>query len=458
MKSNRPYGPVTCLALGISVLAVFETALAQDKEVALTVYHDNLALVRDVRTFELKKGRFEIRFQDVASSIDPTSVYFASLTAPDKVAILEQNYEYDLINSTKMLQKYVDKEIVLEGKEGKSYSGTLLHASGSDIILQESGGSIRIVNKAIVENMAFPKLPAGLITRPTLVWALDCQRGGAHKIEVGYLTSGIQWHAEYVGVTNQDDTLLELAGWVSIDNKSGATYENAKLKVVAGDVHRAKRGPRPYVVAKARSLAEAPDHFEEKAFFEYHLYTLPRPATVANNQIKQLRLFPTTEVKVSKKYSYEGARDAKKVRVNLEFGNKKEFGLGRALPKGKVRVYKKDNDESLILIGEDFIDHTPKDEKVRIYVGNAFDIVGERIQKDRRTIGKHAWEETWAIKLRNHKDQAVEVTVIEQLGVNWEILQKSHDYTKRDAGTIEFEINIPQNEEVTLEYVVRYNR
>ena len=307
--------------------------------------------------------------------------------------------------------------------------------------------------------MAFPKLPDGLITRPTLVWSINCQQAGKHQTELGYLTNGIQWHAEYVGVVNKDDTILELSGWVSVDNKSGATYENAKLKLVAGDVHRAQ-DIRPLRRGRGQAemmIASAPQ-FEEKAFFEYHLYTLQRPATVANNQIKQISLFSPTEVKVNKTYSYNGARDRKKVRVNLEFENKKTSGLGMPLPKGKVRVYKRDDDKSLVFIGEDFIDHTPKDEKVRVYVGNAFDIVGDRTQKERKSIGKTAWEETWQIKLRNHKEESVRVTIIEHVNFGWEILRNTHEYKKKDAATIEFSIEIPKDAEVVVEYVVRYNR
>jgi len=442
------------------LLVCATNTVAQDKEIGLTIYNNNLALVRDVRTLQLARGTSQIKFQDVAAQIDPTSVYFASLTAPDKVQILEQNYEYDLVNATKILQKYIEQEIRLETKEGTVYSGTLLNASAKDIILLESDGGIKIVGRELAENMAFPKLPDGLITRPTLVWSIDCQQAGKHQTEVGYLTSGIQWHAEYVGVANKDDTVLELSGWVSLDNKSGATYENAKLKLVAGDVHRAQE-VRPF--RKGRGYAEQMiaidrSQFEEKAFFEYHIYTLQRPATVANNQIKQISLFSPTEAKVNKTYSYDGARDQKKVKVNLEFENKKEFGLGIPLPKGKVRVYKRDDDKSLIFIGEDFIDHTPKDEKVRVYVGNAFDIVGERIQKDRKSVGKTSWQETWQIKLRNHKEESVQVTIIERLRFGWEILRKTHDYKKKDASTIEFAIEIAKDTEVAVEYVVRYNK
>lgn len=447
--------------LNLSALIAFclTNSFAQKKEVALTVYNNNLALVKDVRSLQLVKGTSEIKFQDVAAQIDPTSVYFVSQTAPDKVAILEQNYEYDLVNATKILQKYIDQEIRLETKEGAGYSGKLLNASGKEVILRESDGSIKIVSRAVVENMAFPELPEGLITRPTLVWSIACQQAGEHKTEVGYLTNGIQWHAEYVGVTNKDDTVLELSGWVSIDNKSGATYENAELKLVAGDVHRVKDiRPIRRQRQERMALSFAPDQFEEKAFFEYHLYTLQRAATVANNQIKQISLFSPAQVKVNKTYSYDGARDQKKVRVNLEFENKKKSGLGMPLPKGKVRVYKRDDDKSLIFIGEDFVDHTPKDEKIRVYVGNAFDIVGERIQKDRKSVGKNTWHETLQIKVRNHKEEAVRVVVIEHLKFGWEVLRTTHKYKKKDAATLEFEIVVPKDSEVVVEYLVRYNR
>lgn len=453
---NKIEVTVICIILFLSWGA---KGFSQNQQIGLTVYNNNLALVKEVRTLKLAKGISEIKFQDVASQIDPTSVYFASLTAPDKVAILEQNYEYDLVSSAKILQKYVDREIELEAKEGVRYSGTLLNASGKDVILRETDGSIKIVNMGTIVNMAFPKLPEGLITRPTLLWKIDCEQEGEHKTEVGYLTTGIQWHAEYVGVTNEEDTLLELGGWVSIDNKSGATYKDAKLKLVAGDVHRAieRRIPKVYYETLAAQTA-AKRQFEEKAFFEYHLYTLQRAATVANNQIKQISLFPPTKVKVVKKYSFDGARDKTKVRVNLELENNEENGLGIPLPKGKVRVYKQDEDKSLIFVGEDFIDHTPKDEEVRVYVGDAFDIVGKRTQKDRRTIGKQSWEETWEIKLRNHKEESVEVTIIEHLQPDWEILRNTHEYTKRDAQTIEFLVKVPKSGEVGVEYVVRYSR
>ncbi|MDZ7260951.1 MAG: DUF4139 domain-containing protein, partial [candidate division KSB1 bacterium] len=362
------------------------------------------------------------------------------------------------VSTSKMLEKYVDQTIKVYTKE-QTYSGMLLSSSQGDVMLQEASGSIRVINKETIQNLEFPKLPEGLITRPTLVWILKTDKAGEHWTEVSYLTTGINWHAEYVGVSKQNDTVLELGGWVSIDNKSGATYENAKLKLVAGEVHRAEERVPTLPRAKALMMAEAAGapQFEEKAFFEYHLYTLQRPATVKDNQIKQISLFPTTETKVKKIFTYDGARDQKDVKVNLEFKNSKEDGLGMPLPKGKIRVYKEDEaDKSLEFIGEDFIDHTPKDEKVRVYLGNAFDVVGERTQKDRKDLSKRSREETWEIKLRNHKETDIEVTVIEHLYGDWEIRRSTHEWKKKDAQTMEFTVPVKKDGETVIEYVVLF--
>ncbi len=444
----------------VALLLLASAIQAQESDVSLTVYNNDLALVRDVRKFRIAKGRSEVKFLDVAARIEPTSVFFKSLSAPAQVRILEQNFEYDLVDSQKLLQKYLDQQVSLAADEGVTFSGILLSASRGDMVLRDASGGIKIVRGPTIKNISLPDLPEGLITRPTLVWKLDSSAGGEHKTEVGYLTHGIQWHAEYVGVTNENDTSLELSGWVSIDNRSGATYKNAKLKLVAGDVHRAQRAREQMFMPKTRVLemAATSDGFEEKSFFEYHLYTLQRPATVKNNQIKQLALFEPAAVKVDKKYIFDGAKQPKKVRVDLVFANSKEAGLGMPLPKGKVRVYKRDSDKSLVLVGEDFVEHTPKDEKVKIYVGDAFDVVGERIQKSRRHLGKDSWEENWTIQLRNHKSAMVAVSVREHFAQNWEILRKSHDYKKKDAHSIEFFIQVPAGGEVTVDYLVRYNR
>ncbi|UCB53254.1 MAG: DUF4139 domain-containing protein [Candidatus Zixiibacteriota bacterium] len=454
-----------CLILGGMALAETSPAYA---EVAVTIYNQDLGLVKDVRELEFQKGRSLIKFTDVAAKIDPTSVHFKPVNPSDRVSILEQNYQYDLVSSTKILQKYVDNEIELFTKsagsegEGKSYKGRLLSYSSDNVTLQEPQGAIRIVRLDEVRDLYFPTLPEGLITKPTLVWLLDSQVKGKRKAEVSYLTGGINWHAEYVAVVDQRDENLEVGGWVSIDNRSGATYQEAKVKLIAGEVHRVREERMPPRLAKAYAaeMAAGAPQFEEKAFFEYHLYTLLRPATIKDNEIKQVSLFPSTDVEVRKIFTYDGARYDKKVRVELEFKNSESAGLGMPLPQGKIRVYKEDVDKALEFVGEDRIDHTPKDEKVRVFLGNAFDLVGERQKIDFKKIGDDVTDESYQIKLRNHKEEAVEVVVVEHLYAytEWEIRESTHGYEKKDASTIEFKISLAPDEEVVLNYTVRYYR
>jgi len=445
------------LILGIVFAA---SVFGQQRELAITIYNNDLAVVKDSRQIDLEKGVAELKYQEVAAAIDPTSVHFKSLTAPDKVAIIEQNYEYDLISSDKIAEKYLDQEITVHLKDA-TFKGTLLSNEGSNLILKTDSDIVKLISKSGIVNIDFPKLPSGLVTRPTLVWKINTDKPGTHKTEVSYLTSAMNWHAEYVAVAKNDDKNLELSAWVSIDNKSGATYPDAKLKLIAGEVNRVVP-PRPIRAAKGYALemmeAAAPQ-FEEKAFFEYHLYTLQRPATINNNQIKQISLFPTAVSDVNKIYTYEPRRAAEDVRVNLEFMNSKSNGLGMPLPAGKVRVYKEDPaDKSLEFIGEDLIDHTPKDEKLRLFLGNAFDIKVERAMTNKVSTGKKSHEETWQVKIRNHKDIPVEIVVIEKFYGFWKVKNTTHQVNRKDANTAEFSVNVPKDQEIVLEFTIAFER
>jgi hypothetical protein len=391
---------------------------------------------------------------------------------------LEQNFEYDLISREKLLQKYIGKEIELErrlGKDGEKkeiIKGTLLSTSGG--LTVKSGDKI-LVNPS--GEISLSKLPEGLILKPTLSWLLENEIAGEHKIEVDYLTNGINWNADYVIVSDKDDKNLDLTGWVTIDNKSGATYKDVKLKLIAGDIHHASPSgsSAENVMYAARTKSAAPQ-FEEKSFFEYHLYTLQRRTTVRDNETKQIEFVSGTNVPVKKLYIYDGAaqkfygynqwaradrnygvQSNKKVYVMLDFKNSKENNLGIPLPKGKMRVYKEDSDKSLEFIGEDFIEHTPKDENVRIYLGDAFDIVGERLQTDFKN-GDDFADESFKITVRNHKEEPIEVRVVEKLyrWSNWKITQKSQDYEKKDARTIEYKLKVPKDSENIITYTVHY--
>ena len=439
-------------------LAVSASAAPPGKPgVTLTVYNGNYAMVKVVREFELVKGVQTVKFRDVAASIDATSVAFRSLTDP-KTSILEQNYEYDLVSADKLLAKYVDKDLTVIAKDGKVYSGVLLSFDRGQLVLRQKGGKVVMVARADnVQTIEFGALPEGLITRPTLVWKVLSGKPGKHLAEVAYLTNNITWRADYTAVINQAETAVDFAGWVTVTNKSGARYENARIKLIAGDVHRVtppvplhRARPMTYEDTVANKLG-----FRQKAFGEYHMYTLGRTTTINDNQVKQIELIePARGVPVRKFYEYTGG---KKVAVKLEIQNRKESKLGIPLPKGKVRVYKKDEaDGSLEFIGEDQIDHTPKDEKFTLYIGDAFDLVGETRVLSDRSISRRSRRRTVEIKLRNHKDgRDVEIEVLQRLGANWEIEKSSHEWTRKDAYTVKFVVPVKRNGETVLTYTVR---
>ncbi|TRZ47138.1 hypothetical protein D4Q80_05000 [bacterium] len=461
------------MALGLTFCAaVF--SFAQEEGVDLTVYNQNFALVRDRRNLELGKGIIQVRFSDIAALIEPTSVHFKSLTAPQSCLIQEQNYEYDLVSATKLLSKYIDKKIKILTEGGSVYEGILMSYDNDNVVISNAQNkSLNMISrKENIKDIGFGELPEGLITKPTLMWQIANDKPGKHLTEVSYLTQGVNWLCDYVVVADKDDKTIDLSGWVTIDNKSGTTYKDAGLKLIAGDVHRVQEEREAYkseTVRQITHMAAAPQ-FEEKAFFEYHMYTLQRRATLKDNQTKQITLLTANSVPVSKLFIYDPALDygwysyrdsqetkEQKVKVKIEVTNSQKNNLGMPLPKGKVKVYKKDTDGSLQFIGEDKIDHTPKDEKIRLYLGNAFDVVGERKRMDYKTYGRTA-DETIEISLRNHKKENIEVMVVEHLWryLNWDITAKTHEFNKKDAQTIEFKIPVNADSEVKLKYTVHY--
>jgi hypothetical protein len=438
------------------------------QKVAVTIYNGNLGLVKDIRKIQLPTGIHDLRFMDVAAQINPATVHLKSLTDPRKLRILEQNYEYDLLNPQKLLEKYVGKKVRLWEKN--HYTGEERQVDA--LLLSVNGGPIYQIDGAIYLNypgrVILPAIPENLIARPTLVWRLKNSLPRSQVIEASYLTKGITWRADYVLTLNANDDQGDLAGWVTIDNRSGATYTNALLKLVAGDVNQA-RGEREMADAlrgmAAKSAAEA-QAFQEEGFFEYHLYSLDGQTTIKQNQSKQISLLSTAEIPIRKDLIYYGAQhyyrnrygkpiSNQKVGVYLEVANTKRNHLGIPLPKGVVRVYKADRSGSLQFIGEDRIDHTPKDEKVKIKMGEAFDVVGERIQKDWRKIASGVYEVAWEISLRNHKDEDVEVTVVEPIPGDWEVLYASHASKKVEAHTLEFPVKVPKESGVKINYRVR---
>lgn len=444
------------------------------------------ALVREDRRFDLQPGHNSLRVPDVPAQIDPTTVSFTSLTDPAGTRVLDQSFEFDLTSTQKLLTRYLDREVTVEQPRGTgvgTFTGTLVGTSGG-LTLRAPDGSVRVVNNH--SGLMLPSLPGGLISKPTLVWNINSTAGGAQTARLAYQTGGMTWWADYNATLSEPKPgtcRLGLGAWVTIVNQSGATFTDAKLKLVAGDVQRAQ--PRRGVAAPAPALAmramPVEEGFEQKAFFEYHLYTLGRPVTLAQNSVKQIELFPTVQgVACEKKLFYAGqavgggyggspitdraygSQSNRKVDVTLSVKNAKAAGLGIPLPAGKLRVSQQDGaDGSLEFIGEDLIDHTPADEAVRVRLGSAFDVVGERKQLDYRIDGAARWiEEDIEVRVRNQKpDETVSVTIRENLyrWSNWTVVKKTQDFEKWDSRTIHFPVTIKPKGEAVVRYTARYN-
>ncbi|MBE0556990.1 MAG: hypothetical protein IH628_07125, partial [Proteobacteria bacterium] len=418
-----------------------------------------------------------------------TSLHFASLTDPKSVRVLEQNFQYDLVHHAKLLEKYVGKEVEFmrvdpETKKEYSVFGKLLatgwkpqitnYGYGPALTYNYSGQMIAEIDGKIEigpsGRLVLPSLPEGLILKPQLEWMISSTRAGTHQTEISYLATQLSWSCDYVALLNEKDTGLDLTGWVTLKNNSGTSFKDAGLKLVAGDVNLVQEGQggRQFAAKMMVAEADATGQFVQKEFFEYKLYSLQRRTDIANDETKQVELTSARNVTTKKVFIYDGLADFwrswrhnysyreqgsfgqqsnPKVGVFVTFRNEEKAGLGIPLPKGKVRVYKRDDEGKEQFIGEDQIDHTPKDEEVRLYLGNAFDIVGARVQKNFRVVvSGHMVEETFEISIRNHKEETVEVLVYEHpwRWSEWEITKSNTSWDKVDQSTVKFSVRIPK--------------
>ncbi len=502
----RPHSKSSLLSLSIatcmSLTATMSNTHAAAPQYSLTIYSSaqpgqlspealqnygqalpGYGLVRDRRMLTLPDGSGEVRFTDVATRIDPTTVSFASLTDPAGTRVIEQNYQFDLVDGQKLLQRYIGETVTVDQVQADKFervSGKLLSASNGLILMKDSG---EVVTLNQYTNVQFPSLPGGLITRPTLVWLVNAKKGGEHDSVVSYQTQGLTWWSDY-NVTLGGDAegcRMDLAAWVTIVNQSGGSFPGTQLKLVAGEVNRAPAAPAALMERSKVHLnmsAGTAEGFQESSLFEYHLYTLGRRTDLPNNSTKQLELFPAamgTRCKRELVFTAGpgpwrwygtpvtdqgfGATQPGKVGAYLEFKNDQADGLGMPLPAGRVRVNQASKDGSLEFIGEDLIKHTPRNENLRIKLGESFDVVGERKQTDFKIDVDAKWiEESFEISVRNRKTEPATIVAREYLyrWSGWTIKSASREYVKRDAETIDFPLTIAADAEAKFSYTVRY--
>ncbi len=466
------------MALTVGFTMIFPTGAASievgtsgaDQQIAVevTAYNEDLGLIRDQRRIVLSEGVTELRFTDVAAGINPATVHIRSLTVEKGLSVLEQNYEYDLLSPARLLDKYVGKDVKLYSKNPYTEREEIVTAR----VLSNNGGHpvFQIEDEVTFGHpgrIIFPRVPDNLIARPTLVWLLRNEMPAAQEIEVAYLTGGIGWRADYVLALDAEDRSGSLSGWVTLNNRSGATYTKAKLKLVAGDINRVQpEALRPDMRYKALMAEAAAQPFREEAFFEYHLYTLDRPTTLKDQSTKQINLLSAPAVRLTKEFVLQGeetyfraaqreAEQKRKVGVFLEFDNSAENGMGLPVPKGIIRVYKHDAEGSLQFTGEDSIDHTPKNEKIRIKLGEAFDILATRKQTAWQKLAADTYEAAFEIRIRNRKQEDIHVRLVEPVPGDWQVIHTTHDVFKTASARLEITVPVKKDGETVVAYRVR---
>jgi hypothetical protein len=447
------------------------TTLDDQTELGVTVYNSDIALVRDVRNLLLARGTSDLKFMDIAATVNPATVHFRSLSEPGSVNVLEQNYEYDLLEPEKLLRHYVGRDVTLVrtrqqgGSTTQEETKARLLSYNSAPVWQIGG---EIVTGLRADSIRFPELPASLYSRPTLVWTLANTGAARHRVEASYLAGKLSWSSDYVLRVARDDRSADLDGWVTLTNGSGTAFRNAKLQLVAGDLHRVRQVLSKMMADEFRAERAAPAApMAQETFSDYHLYTLNRKTTINNSQTKQVSMLEGAGVPVKKKYVVDGQsfyyRNAQHpgaprkdvVQVYYQFKNEEGHGLGVPMPSGVVRVYQEDSHGDTQFVGEDRIDHTPKGETLNLKIGDAFDVVAERKQTDFQKIASNVYEVEYEITLRNHKATAIGVEVNEPIGGTWTIVRSSHQWTKTDAWAAQFQVPVAADGEATLKYRVR---
>ena len=467
---------------------------------ALTIYNQNFAVIRQPLHLELHPGVNEIHFTETTSFLEPDSVMLRDPLGRRQLQVLEQNFRNDPVSQELLLSMYEGKTIQFRVKDDKIVPGKIIrsgyvpriydyrnayanqYAQGGTQPIIEVDGHLQF---GLPGQPLFPALGSDTVLKPTLNWLLATDKPGKLDAELSYVSGGMRWEADYNVVAPESGEVLDIIGWVTIDNTSGKQFDHARVRLMAGDVN--KIAPGMMAMSAPRSMAKMADEVmqpavTERSFDEYHLYTLERAVTLRDHETKQVEFVRATGVHSQRLYVYDGAninwnqyrgwsfenirndpsygtQSNPKVWVMQELKNSSANHLGMALPRGRMRFYRRDEDGRLQFTGENLIDHTPSDETIRLYTGNAFDVVGERRRIDYRVDNsKRTIDESFEIKLRNHKKEAVSVRAVEHLYRcnNWEIVNRNHDYRKLDSSQIEFPVVVPANGEVTITYAVHY--
>jgi hypothetical protein len=446
------------------------TTLDDQVDLGVTVYNSDIALVRDVRDMQLQRGTFDLRFMDIAATVNPSTVHFRSLTDPSKVSVLEQNYEYDLLDPEKLLHKYVGRDVTLI--RTRQAQGTSEDEAVKARLLSYNGQPVWQIGSEIVTGMPasqfrFPELPQSLYTRPTLIWTLENTGVARQRLEASYLAGRLSWNADYVLTVGRSDKAADLDGWVTLTNGSGTSFRNAKLQLVAGDLNRVRDMLAKSVMEEARRPMAAPAQMAQESFSDYHLYTLARKTTINNSETKQVSMLGATAVPIQKRYvvdgqswyyrsaSHPGAPLSDKVQVFYQFKNEAASGLGMPMPAGVLRVFQADSSGGVQFVGEDRINHTPKDETLNVRIGSAFDVVCERKQTGFEKIAGSTYEFEYEITLRNHKTAPISVEVNEPVGGTWQMLASSYRWTKTAAAAAQFTVPVAVDGTSVLKYRVR---
>lgn len=472
-KRQLPALIAASLIIGTPVMAEeTRSTLDDQKSVAVTIYNENLALVKDQRKIQLDSGQNTLAFRDVSAQMRPETALLRSLSNPGKLSVIEQNFDFDLLTPQKLLEKFVGKSVGVIKTNPATGAETTEQAQ---VLAANNGVVLKMgdrIETGVPGRIVYSDVPANLRDRPTLVMSLNNSGTAQQDVELSYLSGGLGWKTDYVAELNSADDKMDLSGWVTLTNTSGASYRNAKLQLVAGDVNRVQDERRLVRAMSKMEMAPAPAaQMAEESLLEYHLYTLDRPTTIAENQTKQVSLLAASQVPVRKELLLRGADyyysssygelgQKMKVGVFVEFDNKENAHLGMPLPKGIIRVYKKDGAGNAQFVGEDNIDHTPKNEKVRLKLGEAFDVTADKKQTDFKklpnpTKGTTMFESAYEIVLKNAKKEAVTVTVQEPIPADWKIIKSSHTYEKAASNTAAWRIDVPAEGKTTLTYRVQ---